>query len=68
MNNFEFANYLTMKGYFVYDEQGLDIEALLFEDFDPRPINYEKLKKAAEKEGYILTEMGWMKQESKLAV
>lgn len=61
MNNFEFASYLSMKGYPVYMKRGLDLESLLFEEYELRPINYDKLDAAAKKEGYVLTEVGWVK-------
>ena len=63
MNNFEMASYLEMKGHKVYDN-GFDIEAYLLEDYSARPINYDKLTKSAEKEGYILTDGIWRKKLS----
>lgn len=64
MNNFDFAHYLSMKGYDVYEKEGVDVEALLFgeTDYNVRPINYDELKKAAEKEGFVLSNDYWIEE------
>ena len=62
MNNFEFASFLSIKGYKVYD-RGLDIESFMLEDYQASPINYSKLEQAAAKEGYSLSDGIWSKSK-----
>lgn len=54
MNTLELAHYLSIIGYNVYKKEGVDIEALLIGNFNAKPIDYDKLEKAAEKEGFVL--------------
>lgn len=67
MNTVELAEYLSMGGHSVYEKEGVDIEALLLGHVTPRPINYDKLKLAAEEEGFILTDVGWVKERIKVS-
>lgn len=63
MNTLELADYLSIIGYNVYKKEGVDIEALLTGCFNVKPIDYDKLERAAEKEGFVLNGNYWMKKE-----
>lgn len=52
MNWNEIAEYLRMKGYDVYEVEGVDAEAFIF-GYNQRPIKVDKVIECAKKEGFI---------------
>lgn len=64
MNHYEMAEYLMSKGYKVFsDEKGIEFESFLL-GLNTTPIDYEKLYKVAEQEGYEYhSRYGWVEKE-----
>lgn len=63
MNSIELAELLYSRGHkSVLMDKGFDLEKVLL-GYSPLPVNSEELQKAADSEGFILSEKGWIQQE-----